>query len=878
LKDKISDNRLHIIAPPGSGKTVLGLEVMRRINKPAIILAPTIAIRDQWIERFVDLFMDDCGKSSWISNDIKSPEFLTVTTYQALHSAMSGLDMDETGDSEEDILSDDDGPKRCFDTEKAGKLIKVLTGLGIQTVVVDEAHHLRSEWWKSLNYLKDNLKKPVIVALTATPPYDATPVEWERYISLCGPVDDEIFVPELVKLGELCPHQDYIYFSYPSDEEAQSINTFRKAVDDFTEALNKDDEFLHALMSHPCLEDPEGNIETILKNPAYYSSIAIFLKYNNARGYEKLLTAMGTNNEKIPGLNLEWLEILLNGCIFEDNSHFDEGMIKRIKQHLSGIGAVEKRKVNLLTTEKIKKSMVSSINKLDSINKIVEIESNSLKKDLRMVILSDYIRGYDMPKDSDDIKPITKMGVVPIFELLRRSRKQNINLGVLSGSLVIIPESSEGTLLDIIDGRGIDRERVELHPLKHDEDFLTFEIKGQDQEQTVQIITELFTAGGITVLVGTKSLLGEGWDAPCINSLILASFIGSYMLSNQMRGRAIRVWPGDPKKTANIWHLICMEPGERGSNYDFELLCRRFKAFVGVSFDGLTIENGIGRFSLPRPPYSKGSIERLNRDMVERAMDRESLREKWNMAVKTENGRTRLTEEIRFPEDIIPRGMFFRNTIKSVLWEGLSIAMVVFAMIARNISISGDGKITLMFLAAVGGISMLAAMPKFLKAAYLFIKYGPVESCVKQIGDVLLKSLIFSEDIQSNISDLKIKVEKGENGAVSISLRGSTTHESNLFVRCMEEILGLVNNPRYLIVRESSWGLVKREDYHSAPALLGANERTASFFFRAWKSTVGPCRLIYTRSTDGRRVLLKARVRSLSAAFVKPPDRISCWK
>ena len=31
----------------------------------------------------------------------------------------------------------------------------------------------------------------------------------------------------------------------------------------------------------------------------------------------------------------------------------------------------------------------------------------------------------------------------------------------------------------------------------------------------------------IKVIIGTKSLLGEGWDAPCVNSLILASFVGS---------------------------------------------------------------------------------------------------------------------------------------------------------------------------------------------------------------------------------------------------------------------------------------------------------------------------------------------------------------
>ena len=62
------------------------------------------------------------------------------------------------------------------------------------------------------------------------------------------------------------------------------------------------------------------------------------------------------------------------------------------------------------------------------------------------------------------------------------------------------------------------------------------------------------------MLVGTKSLLGEGWDSPCINSLILASFVGSFMLSNQMRGRAIRIFKDDPNKVSNIWHLVTLEP------------------------------------------------------------------------------------------------------------------------------------------------------------------------------------------------------------------------------------------------------------------------------------------------------------------------------
>ena len=75
------------------------------------------------------------------------------------------------------------------------------------------------------------------------------------------------------------------------------------------------------------------------------------------------------------------------------------------------------------------------------------------------------------------------------------------------------------------------------------------------------------------------------------------------MLSNQMRGRAIRTVKGCPDKTSNIWHLVCVSPGKKGepcSSEDYEMLKRRFRAFLGVSFEEDTIENGISAWESER--------------------------------------------------------------------------------------------------------------------------------------------------------------------------------------------------------------------------------------------------------------------------------------
>ena len=273
--DRYLDNkRLHLVAAPGSGKTVIGLEVIRRINQPTLVLAPTITIRDQWVQRLVDLFLaPGNGKPSWVSTELRNPASLTVATYQALHAVYSGEPEEPPTDSDEDGHS-----TSHFDTHANGEdanhipqghmlLPGFLAEANFKTLVLDEAHHLRTEWWKTLTSLAEQLQKPTIVALTATPPYDVSPFEWQRYEELCGPVDAEVSVPELVQEGDLCPHQDYVYFSTPTTKEQKVISDFRAAVDGCVSRLKSNTAFRDAILSHPWISAPEQHTEEILDDP-----------------------------------------------------------------------------------------------------------------------------------------------------------------------------------------------------------------------------------------------------------------------------------------------------------------------------------------------------------------------------------------------------------------------------------------------------------------------------------------------------------------------------------------------------------------------------------------------------------------------------------
>ena len=77
------ETRLYVVAPPGSGKTVLGLYVWSDlVKKPALVLSPNSAIQAQWAAR-TSLFDLD-GKDEFISTDPKNPGLLTSLTYQSV--------------------------------------------------------------------------------------------------------------------------------------------------------------------------------------------------------------------------------------------------------------------------------------------------------------------------------------------------------------------------------------------------------------------------------------------------------------------------------------------------------------------------------------------------------------------------------------------------------------------------------------------------------------------------------------------------------------------------------------------------------------------------------------------------------------------------
>src|SRR5215472_9060214 len=432
-----------------------------------------------------------------------------------------------------------------------------------------------------------------------------------------------------------CPHQDYVYFSSPAGREQRALSEFRVAIDSFVQRLRSTEEFKTALLVHPWILQAESYVEAILDNPQYLSSMIIYLKAIGEEISEDLLNLLGLPNKRIPALDLEWLEVLLSNCLFADSKSFSahQAMFKSLRHELLTIGAVEHRKVKLRNPSDQARMLTTSTTKLKSIEDIVRLESGAMGDDLRCVVLTDFIRQSELPERDGRSREFEDIGVAPIFETLRHAGFPSVRLGVLSGSMVLIPALAEPLLRAAASALGVRHHDLSMIPLRYDSRYLIVELHGEYFQGIVRLITSVFEQGGITVLVGTKSLLGEGWDAPCINTLVLASFVGSFVLSNQMRGRSIRIDGKSPAKTANIWHLVCVEPGVLGPGDDYELLVRRCSSFVGVSASAAVIENGTERLGFWHPPFSRDELDQINAKTRKRALDREGLRKQWKDAL-----------------------------------------------------------------------------------------------------------------------------------------------------------------------------------------------------------------------------------------------------
>jgi len=795
----LDDKKLHIVAAPGSGKTVLGLEVMRRLNHKTLVFVPTINLRTQWKDRFFDLFIpeeDESLRAKWdteFSTDLKHPKTITCSTYQALYQYYREKE-EESGNALQ-ILAD---TYRSF---------------GIGTICLDEAHHLKQEWWKALTEFVKTMNINVI-SLTATPPLDTSDLEWKRYIDLCGSIDLEISIPEMVAKQCLCPHQDYLYLCEPTQAEQDKVDEERERNYICQKTILKNPLLYQEIKQLPFLIKPSEYTTLLIRHPDYMNHLINYAAYIRDNYHVELEGSMKLtqkafqkwdyrirrmlNNTKEQPIE-EWFLPLMKDIIEADPANYSEELRSTLSSILTQNHYMRNGKISShYTSERLNRTLLHSASKLDAIVDIVQLESKSMGPDIRCLILMDHIRREDLNKIGTE-ESITDLGVSSVFERLRRQehlgnletyfemeteenrllqRTYRTRIGVLTGSLIILPNDAANQLINECEIKSIKNLGITGYSI--------VEANTNGSDKITAIVTKYFQKGIIEILIGTAALLGEGWDAPAINTLIIGSTSSMYVKTNQMRGRGLRINPSDKNKVANIWHLMAVAKPIKNSP-EFHSIQQRFDSILGLSMDGTRIENGINR--LIDTGYLLEDISSWNTHMKEKCLDRASVKNSW-------------------------------NTIPN-LYKTLE---------ARNVVVVEN-------------------RPDFRgRAEWLTHKQ------LSRISRALLKTLKARKMIHNNVV-LKCQKEKND---LLFYLESASEHDSQLFASCMKQIASSLEAPKYMI----SIGLFSRR-YFAVPDVLAVRRELTDVFRK--KLGIWTSRVHYVRDNQGAHTLLKEKFRQHTA-------------
>ena len=768
LNDYLDNESIHIVAPPGSGKTILGMKLVEKIQRKTLILVPSILLKKQWFEAI--LFHHPQWK---VSESLIEPAWITITTYQELFS------------------------KRKEEAKD------YFTKYGIDFLVMDESHHLKKSWSDLLLDLKEKTIGLQTLALTATPPFDANQKEWGNYIRLTGPIDEEIAVSELIKEEVLAPYQDYVYLSPVTKESQKQFFEFLNEQNQIVANLCGQSEVTNFLLAQEFIQQPLNHTELIYQNFERYLSCLLYLNEQQYQFSDDHWQVLGMKRKKIkiPPQTRKSL-IDLYQYLFQVAPQLE------IFSYLSKKGWLCEDKLRLFPDfEKGNQSNIPLMK--EAIQHILVKEESYLGKELRCVLLFDRIKQEVLAGKESYLE----YGVAPAFLSLKELILPETSLAAICGDFLIV---NQIIFQDYFQDFEAFRREKKLTGYSY------LAMTDKNRSDLLALTTLLLDSGEINLLIGTVSLLGEGWNCPGINTIIMGNGSGSYVQTQQIRGRGLR--NSGNKKLTNIWHIGLVYPHVPLPEQPlFASVMKRLSYIEGLNLmEEPAILTGQERFELPDIPDLQ-AITSYTQNNLYNSKERTQYFSLWEAALK----------------------------------QGSRLAMPLFIR-------SQPKETTVRFETAVFKISNLEKLNFFKAFLHGELKlyfngrkrrrHWQKVCHVRQKLVQTLYQLLVNDEMLSEHNSLVIE---WNDDSFSCEIVASY-HQEKLFNDLVCELLGEIHSPRYLIKI--------KQDYFSIPSRYNKNRKTVQTFLDAVKQQGLSVEIFYTKNLSGRKQLIKSRLNSLQSS------------
>lgn len=656
------DQKYHLVAPPGAGKTIIGLELIRQLGEPAVVFAPTTTIQAQWYEKLQMFITPPATVSQFASMDPHQAAPIHIFTYQListpaeaqehireaaltlwqdelvhdgqvpdLAAAQARLDLLRQNNPEafrkdslryanrvkKRLLHEPDVQIEPFLHPNARQLIDDLVAAGVRTVVLDECHHLLDYWAIVLRYLIGRIENPHVIGLTATLPSPEADAEFENYEGLLGEVDFEIPTPAVVKEGDLAPYRDLVYLVKPTRRETEYLNKIQTEFEAAISMLTQYPRFAEWVRSFgvvpPTSADPLAEWQKRWDEYPLLMLAAIrLLNINDFRPDPKLPTPV----EAFDPLELEdWNHLIERfglDVLKVSADPQDHLLLTQLRRAILPFGLTLTERGLMQSRSPGDLTLTFSESKDYAAAHILRAEWQALGERLRAIIVTDFERAGAGVRQLDGVLETDAGSALRLFaHLAADGRVTQLCPTLVTGSLFMVPAHAAESLLEqfsaYLRGQNL---RAECS-IKTTKNPHVVEIIGSGPDWTsrvyIRMATALFEQGAIKCLVGTRGIFGEGWDSLSLNTLIDMTSVTTSTAVQQLRGRTLRLDANWPRKVAHNWDIICVAPKYRRGAIDFERFLERHRHYwsLVIYTDWLEERAKVGMVA---PPYLHGKV------------------------------------------------------------------------------------------------------------------------------------------------------------------------------------------------------------------------------------------------------------------------------
>ena len=885
IKKQLSqgEKQLHIVAPPGSGKTILGLYVWSDlVRRPALVLSPNSAIQAQWIAR-TSLFDLD-GKSGEVGLSSQTPGLLTSLTYQSLTMVRTKgddleeaatqlwveklLEMGEAVDDESgqswiedlkvknesyyekqmkgfrkkarDSMSEENGSMSWLNTNSL-KAIERLKEAKIGLIILDECHHLTEHWGKVLVELKDAFDDPIVLGLTATPPNPDAVQDAPHYVELLGDVDYEVPTPALVRDSNLAPYQDLCYFVRPSAKELEYIteadNSFLAIVEEISQshqdpkrALSFPDWLYDSLETRMIPGRNELSWREFDKTlPDFSQAARAYLPLVGRtlpKGVPSVAVGVNDYNESSPMIVLlrPLLDRYVRFGLRRSEHESDHETAEHVTNRLRLLGYQITESGARPCASPVSRILAYASEKTSALSHILKVEHESMGSALRCVVVTDFEKTSSTAL-VEGIHDDEAGGAIGVFKaLVDCDVGDQLDPVLMTGSTLLIDDDVSERFLSKA-RRWVEERELRIEFL--DEPLGRFHhIHGSGADWAPRyystMVTEFFQEGFTKCLIGTRGLLGEGWDASKINVLVDLTTVTTSMSINQLRGRSMRLDKTWPNKVANNWDVVCLAEEFIKGFDDYDRFRKKHTNLFGVCDDG-SIEKGVGHvhaaFTELQPEGVNEGMAVLNQEMLERSRRRSETREMWGIG-QPFSAESRKSLEFKPGSSGGGGGLGFQFGKRPDPWTDASLNRSIITAVANAMWDAG----LLPRGSKLGGGERGGGWYRYF-----------IEGCTQEQSDVFAQAL---SEVFGGLEDARYIIG-----------RSSVFFDDTLLSKLLPEVLA-----KYL--RKGRQELVM---YHRVPSCLAGKKEHAKWFQDQWNAHVSPGHAVYVHSNEGKQLLQQAR-------------------